>query len=111
MRKADSVAFHDQQSGGLGDVEITIDPNAVPERLRKNVHARLRKKRDGEKCLPRFVRHSAQTTLHQPLERRGHAQGLSGVRLVIQSSQLTRELQRVQRVPAGRLVQPQERRA
>ena len=100
MRKADSVAFHNEQSGGLGNVEITIDPNAVPERLRKNVHARLRKKRDGEKCLSRFLRHSAQTTLHQPLERRGHAQGLSGVRLVVQSSQLTRELQRVQRVPA-----------
>ena len=111
MRKADSVPFHDEQSGGLGNVEIMINPNAVIERLRKNVHARLRKKRDGEKCLSRFLRHSAQTTLHQPLERRGQAQGLSGVRLVIQSSQLTRELQRVQRVSAGGLVQPQERRA
>ena len=111
MRKADFVAFADQESGSLGDVEIAIDPNAVPERLRKNVQGRLRKKRDSEKCLPRFVRHSAQTILHQPLERRGHAQRLTGMRLVIQSSQLTRELQRVQRVPAGRLVQPQERRA
>ena len=56
MRKANSVALHDDQSGGLGNVEVMIDTNAVLERLRQNMHARLRKKRDGEECLSRFLR-------------------------------------------------------
>ena len=111
VRKPDPVALDEEQPGGLGQVEITVDANEVVERLRQQ-----RARSAGREARRREV-----SLAFRPAQRPGAAPSAARasaaraavlrLRLVTQNGQLARELQRVERVALRGLVQPQERRS